>query len=166
MLVWLTWWETKYKCLQGTISTMNSFESIKFSANFNKVPVSAILSHPLPCPTRKTSPPNALENYMRTQCSQRRQKTRTDLQFLSSAQPPGKQFVGSCLWLQASEVSFQHGSQLDSLSGLADFSTCSWRPLSKYSFLLRETYRADPGVSVPFKIDSSCQVDQSLDLGQ
>lgn len=45
-------------------------------------------------------------------------------------------------------------------------STCSWRPLSKYYFLLRETYQADPGVSVPFKIDSSCQVDQSLDLGQ
>lgn len=58
-------WETKYKCPQATLSTMNSFISIKFSANFYKMAVFAILSHLLPCPTRKTSPPNALENYKR-----------------------------------------------------------------------------------------------------
>ncbi len=46
------------------------------------------------------------------------------------------------------------------------FLNLSCRPLSKYYFLLCETYRADPCVSVPFRIDSSCQVDQSLDLGQ
>ncbi len=135
------------------------------------MPVFAILSHPLPCPTRKTSPPNALENYKRENSvfpEASEDKNRPAVPFKCPA--TGQAVCGQLCKAPGERVLIPAWFTTQLSVRACRFrllsSTCSCRPFSKYYFLLCGTYRTDPGVSVPFRIDSSCQVDQSLDLGQ